>query len=90
MSQPFTTAQVFTGFEGRYVSLADTIRSFTEILDGKHDGLPEAAFYMVGDIDEVQRKVPFSPLLTYRPPTSQRTLNKCEEIKGGFISNIFY
>lgn len=57
MSQPFTTAQVFTGFEGRYVSLADTIRSFSEILEGKHDALPEAAFYMVGDIDEVQRKV---------------------------------
>ncbi|KAJ1340917.1 ATP synthase subunit beta, mitochondrial [Batrachochytrium salamandrivorans] len=56
MSQPFTTAQVFTGFEGRFVSLADTIRSFTEILDGKHDSLPEAAFFMVGDIDEVQRK----------------------------------
>lgn len=65
MSQPFTTAQVFTGFEGRFVSLAvsvlevkikDTIRSFSEILDGKHDALPEAAFYMVGDIDEVKRK----------------------------------
>ncbi|KAJ3131293.1 atp2, beta subunit of the F1 sector of mitochondrial F1F0 ATP synthase [Geranomyces variabilis] len=56
MSQPFTTAQVFTGFEGRYVSLADTLRSFREILDGKHDALPEAAFYMVGDIEEVGRK----------------------------------
>ena len=56
MSQPFTTAQVFTGFEGRYVSLADTIRSFSEILEGKHDALPEAAFYMVGDIEEVQKK----------------------------------
>ncbi|KAI8895338.1 P-loop containing nucleoside triphosphate hydrolase protein [Globomyces pollinis-pini] len=56
MSQPFTTAQVFTGYEGRYVSLADTIRSFTEILEGKHDDLPENAFFMVGDIEEVQRK----------------------------------
>lgn len=56
MSQPFTTAQVFTGFEGRYVKLSDTIRSFKEILDGKHDSLPEAAFYMVGDVEEVQRK----------------------------------
>jgi F-type H+-transporting ATPase subunit beta len=56
MSQPFTTAQVFTGFEGRLVKLADTIRSFTEILHGKHDALPEAAFYMVGDIDEVVKK----------------------------------
>ncbi|KAJ3254602.1 atp2, beta subunit of the F1 sector of mitochondrial F1F0 ATP synthase [Boothiomyces macroporosus] len=56
MSQPFTTAQVFTGYEGRYVSLADTIRSFNEILEGKHDALPENAFYMVGDIDEVKKK----------------------------------
>ncbi|RKP01836.1 hypothetical protein CXG81DRAFT_11462, partial [Caulochytrium protostelioides] len=56
MSQPFTTAQVFTGYEGRYVRLADSLRSFREILDGKHDALPEAAFYMVGDIDEVARK----------------------------------
>ncbi|KAI9104808.1 P-loop containing nucleoside triphosphate hydrolase protein [Phlyctochytrium arcticum] len=56
MSQPFTTAQVFTGYEGRYVSLADTLRSFKEILEGKHDGYPEAAFYMVGDIEEVGRK----------------------------------
>lgn len=56
MSQPFTTAQVFTGYEGRYVKLVDTIRSFKEILDGKHDDLPEAAFYMVGDIDEARKK----------------------------------
>ncbi|KAI9329315.1 ATP synthase subunit beta [Obelidium mucronatum] len=56
MSQPFTTAQVFTGFEGRLVLLPDTIRSFQAIIDGKHDNLPEAAFYMVGDIDEVVKK----------------------------------
>ena len=56
MSQPFTTAQVFTGYEGRFVSLTDTIRSFSEILEGKHDNLPEAAFYMVGDVEEVKRK----------------------------------
>jgi len=56
MSQPFTTAQVFTGYEGRYVKLVDTIRSFKEILDGKHDDLPEAAFYMVGDIEEARKK----------------------------------
>ncbi|KAI9208249.1 P-loop containing nucleoside triphosphate hydrolase protein [Polychytrium aggregatum] len=56
MSQPFTTAQVFTGYEGRYVKLIDTIRSFKEILEGKHDAIPEAAFFMVGDIDEVGRK----------------------------------
>jgi F-type H+-transporting ATPase subunit beta len=56
MSQPFSTAQVFTGHEGRLVKLTDTIRSFKDILDGKHDGLPEAAFYMVGDVDEVVRR----------------------------------
>lgn len=56
MSQPFTVAQVFTGFEGRLVPLKDTIRSFKEVLEGKHDNLPEGAFYMVGDIDEAIKK----------------------------------
>jgi F-type H+-transporting ATPase subunit beta len=52
LSQPFFVAEVFTGKKGRYVKLADTIKGFKEIADGKHDDLPEAAFYMVGDIDE--------------------------------------
>lgn len=56
LSQPFAVAEVFTGIEGRLVALKDTIRSFKEILDGKHDSLPENAFYMVGDIDEVKSK----------------------------------
>jgi len=56
MSQPFSTAQVFTGHEGRLVKLKDSIRSFKEILEGKHDQYPEAAFYMIGDVDEVSRK----------------------------------
>lgn len=56
LSQPFTVATVFTGFEGRLVKLKDTIRSFRELLDGKHDNLPEASFYMVGDIDDAGRK----------------------------------
>ncbi|KAJ2722909.1 atp2, beta subunit of the F1 sector of mitochondrial F1F0 ATP synthase [Coemansia sp. Benny D115] len=56
MSQPFSVATVFTGFEGKLVPLKDTIRSFKEILDGKHDALPESAFYMAGDIDDVVRK----------------------------------
>ena len=51
-SQPFYVAQVFTGREGRYVSLKETVRGFREILDGKHDDLPEQAFMMVGGIDE--------------------------------------
>ena len=51
-SQPFYVAQVFTGREGRYVSLKETVRGFREILDGKHDDLPEQAFMMVGGIDD--------------------------------------
>ena len=46
-------AEAFTGQEGRYVSIKETVRGFREILDGKHDELPEQAFYMVGTIDEV-------------------------------------
>jgi len=56
LSQPFTVAQTFTGFDGKYVKLADTIRGFKEIADGKHDDLPEQAFYMVGTIEEVIEK----------------------------------
>jgi F-type H+-transporting ATPase subunit beta len=52
-SQPFYVAQVFTGREGRYVPLRETVRGFREILEGKHDDLPEQAFMMVGGIDEV-------------------------------------
>ncbi len=55
LSQPFTVAEAFTGRQGRYVKLEDTIRSFKEIISGKYDDLPEQAFYMVGDIDEVVR-----------------------------------
>ncbi|MBP2645416.1 MAG: synthase subunit beta [Firmicutes bacterium] len=53
LSQPFFVAETFTGTPGKYVPLKETIRGFKEILDGKHDDLPEAAFYMVGTIDEV-------------------------------------
>jgi F-type H+-transporting ATPase subunit beta len=56
LSQPFFTAAQFTGNEGKYVPLAETIRGFKEILDGQHDGLPEQAFYMVGGIDEAIEK----------------------------------
>jgi F-type H+/Na+-transporting ATPase subunit beta len=52
LSQPFFVAEVFTGKKGRYVKLADTIKGFSEIADGKHDEIPEAAFYMVGTIEE--------------------------------------
>ena len=55
-SQPMFVAQQFTGLEGRYVSLKETVRGFREILDGKHDDLPEQAFIMVGMIDEAVEK----------------------------------
>jgi F-type H+-transporting ATPase subunit beta len=53
MSQPYFTAEQFTGNPGRFVPLADTVRSFREILEGKHDNLPEAAFMYKGAIEEV-------------------------------------
>ena len=53
LSQPFHVAEQFTGFPGRYVKIEDTVRSFREILEGKHDDVPEQAFYMKGTIDEV-------------------------------------
>jgi len=54
LSQPFFVAEKFTGNKGQYVSLKDTVKSFREILDGKHDDKPESAFYMKGDISEVK------------------------------------
>ncbi len=56
MSQPFRVAQQFTGVEGKYVPLKDTVRSFKEMVEGQYDELPEQAFYMVGDIDEAVEK----------------------------------
>ncbi len=56
LSQPFFVAETFTGMPGKYVKVEDTIRGFAEILDGKHDDLPEAAFYMVGTIEEAIEK----------------------------------
>lgn len=56
LSQPFFVAEVFTGTKGRYVKLQDTVKAFKEILEGKHDHLPEQAFYMVGTIEEAQEK----------------------------------
>jgi len=55
-SQPFFVAQQFTGREGRYVPLRETVRGFREILDGKHDDLPEGAFMMIGTIDEAKEQ----------------------------------
>jgi F-type H+-transporting ATPase subunit beta len=56
LSQPFFVAQQFTGLEGKYVKLEDTIRSFKEVVEGKHDDIPEQAFYMVGTIEDAIAK----------------------------------
>ena len=56
LSQPFTVAEQFTGFEGKYVPVKETIKGFKEILEGKHDDLPESAFLFVGTIDEAVAK----------------------------------
>ena len=53
LSQPFHVAEQFTGIPGAYVKIADTVRSFKEIIEGKHDSVPEQAFYMKGGIEEV-------------------------------------
>ena len=54
LSQPMSVAEAFTGKKGKYVSLADTVRSFAEILDGKHDAQNEQAFYMKGSIEDIK------------------------------------
>ncbi len=56
LSQPFFVAEQFTGLKGKYVSIADSIKGFKEIVDGKHDDVPEQAFYLVGTIEEVLEK----------------------------------
>ncbi|HLR34044.1 MAG TPA: F0F1 ATP synthase subunit beta [Tissierellales bacterium] len=56
LSQPFAVAEQFIGMEGKYVPISETVRGFKEILEGKHDDLPEQAFFMVGTIDEVIEK----------------------------------
>jgi F-type H+-transporting ATPase subunit beta len=56
LSQPFFVAQQFTGLEGRFVKIADTIRGFQEIVEGKCDEMPEQAFYMVGTMDEARER----------------------------------
>ena len=55
LSQPFSVAQVFTGREGKQVAVADTVLAFKEIIEGKHDDVPEGNFYMKGGIDEVRQ-----------------------------------
>jgi F-type H+-transporting ATPase subunit beta len=56
LSQPFSVAQVFTGREGKQVPVAETVRGFKEILEGKHDEVPEGNFYMKGSIEEITQE----------------------------------
>ncbi|MGH9354627.1 MAG: F0F1 ATP synthase subunit beta, partial [Terriglobia bacterium] len=56
LSQPFFVAEQFTGLEGKYVKREDTVRGFKELVEGKHDDLPEQAFYLVGPIEEAIEK----------------------------------
>jgi F-type H+-transporting ATPase subunit beta len=56
LSQPFSVAEQFTGYEGKYVPLKETVRGFKGIIDGKHDEIPESYFLFVGSIDEVVEK----------------------------------
>jgi F-type H+-transporting ATPase subunit beta len=56
LSQPFSVAEQFTGMQGKYVPLKETIRGFKEIIEGKHDDLPESAFLFAGTIDAVLEK----------------------------------
>ena len=56
LSQPFTVAEQFTGMQGRYVPVKETVRGFKEILEGKYDDLPESAFLFVGSVEEAVEK----------------------------------
>ena len=85
LSQPFFVAQQFTGLEGKYVPIADTIRGFKEIVEGKHDELPEQAFYMVGDDRRSRREVP-AARRTRRPwptrlPRCRRKLHAADRLR---------
>ena len=56
LTQPFHVGEVFTGIPGEYVKVEDSVRSFKELVEGKHDDLPEEAFFMVGTIDQAVEK----------------------------------
>jgi F-type H+-transporting ATPase subunit beta len=71
LSQPFSVAEVFTGREGKQVQVADTVRGFKEILDGKHDEVAESNFYMKGGIEEIQESADGE-----KPKESKKTATK--------------
>ena len=73
LSQPFSVAEQFTGMEGKYVPIKETIRGFREIIEGKHDDLPESAFLFVGTIDEAVAKAKRVSMHEYVPPKNQHS-----------------
>ncbi|HYH58145.1 MAG TPA: F0F1 ATP synthase subunit beta [Thermoleophilaceae bacterium] len=82
LSQPFFVAEQFTGTPGKYVSIADTVRSFKEIVDGEHDDVPERAFYMKGTIDEVLEELKGSGKKQDQPKAEDEEAEKSEEAEG--------
>ena len=74
LSQPIFVAEQFTGTPGKYVKLEDTVRGFNEILDGKHDDLPEQAFYMVGAIEQAVER---ASSCSSPPPRSRWPTIRC-------------
>jgi len=78
LSQPFFVAEVFTGMSGKFVALQENINGFKAILDGKYDHLPEVAFYMVGNIQEVEAK---ALQLAQSSPSSSKTETKDDKKK---------
>ena len=74
LSQPFFVAEQFTGYKGKYVPIADTVRGFKEIVEGKHDDIPEQAFYLAGTIDEVleRAKAAVDMAIPHAPPSRVR------------------
>ena len=79
LSQPFFVAEAFTGTPGKYVPVADTVRSFKEIVEGEHDDIPERAFYMKGTIDEVLEEVKGSGKKKDRPKAEDEEESSDEE-----------
>merc|ERR1712093_274854 len=81
LSQPFTVAEIFTGMEGRFVSLEDNLSGFEAILAGEGDKLPENAFYMVGDFEEVKRKAKEAMKNTEQEVKEEKKEEKEEELQ---------
>ena len=87
LSQPFFVAEAFTGTPGKYVPVAETVRSFKEIVEGQHDDLPERAFYMKGTIDEVLEEMKGSGKKKGEPKAEEAESEAKEESEDEDTSN---